>query len=59
MAYHLPSPVGVAVKLSPVGPLCMLLSSHFLSLTIRQHSKGCIEGPDPERPDGCVDRCNY
>ncbi|KAK4013784.1 hypothetical protein OUZ56_026337 [Daphnia magna] len=40
MAYHLPSPVGVAVKLSPVGPTCMLFSPHFLSLTIRQHSRG-------------------
>ncbi|KZS03123.1 Uncharacterized protein APZ42_034241 [Daphnia magna] len=40
MAYPLSSPVGLAVKLSTVGPTCMLLSPHFLSLTIRQHSKG-------------------
>ncbi|KAK4009522.1 hypothetical protein OUZ56_018689 [Daphnia magna] len=32
----------VAVKLSPVGPTCMLLSPHFLSLTIRQHSRWVI-----------------
>ncbi|KAI9558365.1 hypothetical protein GHT06_015128 [Daphnia sinensis] len=42
MAYHFPSPVGVAVKLMLVGPVCMLFSPHFLSFTIRRHSSGVI-----------------
>ncbi|KAK4006876.1 hypothetical protein OUZ56_012031 [Daphnia magna] len=40
-------PIGVAVKLSPVGPTCMLLLPHFLSLTIRQHSTGNPTQNDP------------